>query len=119
MVQRLFLQTWINTHKGNSFRLDLPAKYIVCPDCHGRGRCLIDGLRGVDVTQSLTEDPDFSEAYMRGDYDTDCTECQGLRVRLIIDEDQLHPRMIARLRHMEREERLYQAEIHMEQKRGC
>jgi len=67
--------------------LELPGKFEVCHDCHGEGRTLCDGLRDVAFSSDeMAEDPEFAEAYFRGDYDDECRSCGGKRVVAVPDE---------------------------------
>ena len=59
----------------------VPFEFQVCGTCQGRGKHVnpsidCDGLTAED----FAEDPDFEEAYFRGDYDITCTVCNGKRV---------------------------------------
>ena len=54
----------------------LPAKYEICSTCRGTGG---HSLRFGAITQRDREewDDDSFEAYMRGDYDEKCEDCEG------------------------------------------
>ena len=56
---------------------EFPAQWEICHECRGEGRGLIEGLRGVDVTEMCQEDPDFFYDYAGGRYDTNCHRCGG------------------------------------------
>lgn len=95
------------TYKGEDFTLEytdkgdggyresyisftFPAEWEICHECRGEGRGLIEGLRGVDVTDMCREDPDFYYAYAGGRYDTHCHKCSGSGKRLhIVEQDSL------------------------------
>ena len=67
-----------------------PAEWEICHECRGEGRGLIEGLRGVDVTDMCREDPDFYYAYAGGRYDTHCHKCSGSGKRLhVVGQDSL------------------------------
>jgi hypothetical protein len=52
---------------------------VVCYTCHGSGKVLCDGLRGVAFTQSEMDDmdDDFEDDYFGGRYDVGCPVCGG------------------------------------------
>lgn len=113
------INRFVTTLKGNTWRLDLPAKYIVCPRCEGAGKHVNPSIDGQGLSPEDLEDPEFAEAYFSGHYDIECEECLGNRVKLVVDEDRLHPRMVQRLRLGEEMERHYEAERRMERRMGC
>lgn len=51
-------------------------RMAVCPSCGGTA--YHDNLG--DVTDMVSEDPDFAEDYMAGAYNVGCPRCNGLRV---------------------------------------
>jgi len=58
--------------------IEVPAKYEVCPECEGFGTELCCSLKGHAFSaEEMHEDPDFAEAYFRGDYDVPCSCCNG------------------------------------------
>lgn len=70
--------------------IDVPGKYEVCSTCNGKGTHVNPAIDGNGLTaRDFDEDPDFHEAYMRGDYDIQCTKCEGLRVKLVPDEEKM------------------------------
>lgn len=69
--------------------IELPAKYEVCPTCRGKGTHVNPAIDGHGLTrEDFDEDPDFEEAYFRGDYNVPCEECKGTRVVLVPNEPQ-------------------------------
>ena len=64
---------------------EFPAIWEICDECRGNGKGLIEGFRGVDVTDMCREDPDFYYAYRGGRYDTHCSSCSGSGKVLVID----------------------------------
>ncbi len=93
---RTLLKTWVTTKKGNSFEVPLPAKRIVCWACDGNGTELRGGLKGAVISEENLADPDFCRSYFGGDYDVSCSECKGLRVLDVVDEDALTKKMAER-----------------------
>jgi len=79
-----------------------PAFWEICHECRGDGRGLIEGLRGVDVTEMCQEDPDFYYAYAGGRYDTHCHKCAGSGKRLITSvQDSLEYKLYSAIKHLE------------------
>lgn len=77
------------------FEIDLPAKFEVCGTCEGKGTHVNRNIDGNGLTrEDFEEDPDFEEAYFRGDYDVQCEECGGARVVPVVDEDRCHPKLL-------------------------
>ncbi len=78
-----------------SFEVELPATRIVCPSCNGSGTQLCDSLRGVAFSPE-DMDPDFSQSYFGGDYDEQCSHCNGENVVLAVDEERVSQKMLKR-----------------------
>lgn len=72
--------------------VSLPAEYVVCGCCRGKGRYVNRNIDGNGITSSewselCADNEDFAENYMSGVYDVTCEECRGLRVVLeVVDE---------------------------------
>ncbi len=90
------IKAWVITRKGNSFEVALPAKRIVCDACNGEGTELRGGLKGLCISDEALEDPDFCRSYFGGDYDVPCSECKGLRVLDVVDDERLSVKMADR-----------------------
>ena len=66
---------------GEEIEYSLPAKFEVCTRCEGAGSHTNPSIDGNGISpQEFDEDPDFEEAYFRGDYDVTCSVCRGARV---------------------------------------
>ncbi len=69
----------------------LPAKYVVCSRCEGKGTHVNPSIDGHGITAEEWNGPDWSEEdkenYLTGFYDVACYECSGKRVTLAVDED--------------------------------
>lgn len=77
------------------FEVTLPSKFEVCPTCEGRGKHVNRNIDGNGLTrEDFEEDPDFEEAYFRGDYDVSCEECDGQRVFPVVDEAQANAKLL-------------------------
>jgi len=112
-------QTVSSTYKGEDFTFEFtdkgegryresyisftfPAFWEICHECSGNGRGLIEGLRGLDVTETCQEDPDFYYDYVGGRYDTNCYECSGSGKRLqMVEQDSLEYKLYQKIKHLE------------------
>lgn len=74
---------------GNWYRTNLPAKYVVCPRCEGRGTHVNPSVDGQGLSSEDLEDEEFREAYFGGAYDVRCFQCEGHRVVPQVDWDAL------------------------------
>lgn len=79
---------------GDEITVELPSKFVVCPNCEGHGTHLNNSMR--NHAYSLEEfeyefDEEEKEHYFRrgGMYDVVCEACGGNRVVSIVDEDRL------------------------------
>ena len=76
----------VETDDGEDTEYVIPSKYEVCPCCDGKGSHVNRSVDGHGISsEEFAEDPDFEEAYFRGDYDVGCEECGGKRVVLMPD----------------------------------
>ncbi len=88
---------------GSELELALPAKFELCPRCQGVGTHVNPSIDGNGLTrEDFDQDPDFEESYFRGDYDVQCSVCQGERVVSKVDFSRLTP---AQKRHLARHEK--------------
>ena len=63
------------------YKILMPTKRRICWKCDGKGTHVNPSIDGHGLTrEDFDEDPDFKEAYMRGDYDIQCTTCKGEKV---------------------------------------
>jgi hypothetical protein len=66
---------------GAEIEYALPAKFEVCSRCSGTGSHVNPSIDGNGLSrEDFDQDPDFEEAYFRGDYDVRCETCKGARV---------------------------------------
>lgn len=81
--------TLIDDH-GDETEHKLPSCWDICPRCSGNGThdhpVFSNGLSQED----FDEDPDFKDAYMRGEYDVVCGECNGSGKVLVPNEDAMN-----------------------------
>jgi RecJ-like exonuclease len=75
------------TDEEGDIEVDLPAKYEVCGRCNGEGKHDHSAFSNGVSREQFDEDPDFEEAYFRGDYDVVCEECKGRTTVLVVDAD--------------------------------
>lgn len=78
---------WMTVEEGTEAEVELPAKYEVCERCQGEGKHVNPSIDGNGISrEDFDQDPDFEEAYFRGDYDVNCEECKGRTTVLEVDE---------------------------------
>ena len=74
----------------DDIEVEIPTKFEMCQRCEGRGSHVNPAIDGHGISpEEFRDDPDFEEAYFRGDYDVPCHECKGLRVVMIPDRAKL------------------------------
>lgn len=71
-------------------QVPLPSKLEVCWRCRGEGVHDHEAFENGISQDQFDEDPDFRVDYMRGRYDVQCSECHGLRVVAVPDEERLN-----------------------------
>ena len=98
----------------------LPAKYVVCDNCQGKGSHVNRAIDGNGLTsEDFAEDPDFAESYFAGHYDVPCDVCKGKRVELVPDMNQCTPEQWAAYEQYQQDEWDYAAECAAERRMGC
>lgn len=74
--------------------VELPAHFEICDRCRGTGvhdhPAFSNGITASEFAEMEYDDPDFRRDYMRGRYDVRCSECGGLRVVPVVEEDRLN-----------------------------
>ena len=63
---------------------ELPWKWAICGRCDGHGQS--SEHLGCVTREDRDDDPEFFEAYMRGDFDRPCEHCEDGKVR-VVDRD--------------------------------
>jgi len=72
-------------------------EFVVCGLCGGEGKHVAPGIDAGGLSrEDLDNDPEFAEAYMRGDYDVPCVRCKGLRVIRADDAELLEQASVER-----------------------
>ena len=72
---------------GDLAVVEVPAKFVVCPECQGEGRTLARVFRG-ELDGDLQDDPNFMREYRKGGagiYGCSCGKCDGRRVITVPD----------------------------------
>ena len=87
----------------------LPSRWEICSRCRGNGTIVNPAVDGSGISpDEFREDPDFEEAYRRGDYDIPCVaDCDNGKVR-VPDEERMtaeHRRIYKVWRQQQREVR--------------
>lgn len=129
MDRRLKNHKWYDSFDESTmhFTLDreegemlIPADYVVCGICDGRGKYVNPSIDSNGISQEdFDNDPDFREDYFSGMYDVVCGCCDGKRVAPEIAWERLKPEDKRYLEQWFDDERAYQAECEMERKMGC
>ena len=66
---------------GDRYEIAVPGLREVCSNCNGEGSHVNRAIDGHGLTrEDFEEDPEFEEAYFRGDFDVACEECGGNKV---------------------------------------
>lgn len=101
----------------------LPAKYIVCPNCDGcgtdRGASVECDGGGFTSSEWADQDDDFKQDYLAGVYDKTYGYCDGKRVVLIPNRDQIEPALLDEIDEAEQDERDYRAMVAAERRMGA
>jgi hypothetical protein len=70
--------------------VEVPGRFEVCSKCQGEGTQLYGSLDGLAIpAEHFAEDPDFAEDYFGGRYDVQCSLCNGKRVELVPDVENM------------------------------
>ena len=72
--------------------LEIPAAYVVCGRCSGKGSHVNPNIDGHGISSEEWErdwDDDSREMYLSGGYDVCCEECHGQRVTLEADWERM------------------------------
>jgi hypothetical protein len=102
---------------GDIIELEVPSKFEVC---HGCGKHVNRAIDGNGISREQFEgDPDFEEAYFRGDYDVSCEDCCGQRVQLVADWAKMDEETKKLYEEHLQGERQYRLEIEAERRMGA
>ncbi len=105
---------------GDLMEIVIPSKFEVCDGCRGSGKHVNRAIDGNGISrEQFDEDPDFEEAYFRGDYDVICEDCGGNRVMLVADWAKMDEETKKLYDEHLREERSYRAERDAERRMGA
>lgn len=98
--------TYIDEVSGEEKTVDLPARWEICPRCRGEGKHVNPAVDGPGISpEEFREDPEFGEAYHRGDYDIPCEAgCDHGKV-LVVEEKGLSATQRQTLRLWHRQQR--------------
>lgn len=98
----------------------IPSKYEVCGRCKGHGTHDHPAFsNGFTSSEWAEMDQDSRDNYMSGAYDVMCTECDGQRVVLVPDFDNMTDELREIVEAEERAEREIRAAQRMERMMGC
>ncbi len=81
----------VENQEGELVELVLPATWVVCSRCSGKGTHVNPAVDGNGLTQEDFDEagPEFRDDYMAGVYDVPCYECNGARSILVPDRAKL------------------------------
>lgn len=100
--------------------IEIPAKWEVCETCDGRGTHVNPSIDSHGISpEEFAEDPDFAEAYFRGDYDQPCNECHGRTTVPVPDEARCGPELMKVINDHLDAEAAYAAECAAERRMGA
>jgi hypothetical protein len=114
---------WDEDDNEITHTIGMPIRWEVCDLCNGRGSHVDPRIdcNGLSFDE-LVDDPEFAEAYSRGDYDQTCNCCGGRTTIPVINDDHLNDdqkKHLERIWEQEREEAQYQRECAWERRMGC
>lgn len=110
--------TW--TDAGDEIEISVPAKFALCPRCRGVGSHVNPSIDGNGISpEEFRNDPDFEEAYFRGDYDVACHRCAGEKVIKVVDRERASQEELKAYDDQERELRELEAEEAAERRVGA
>ncbi len=111
MPSKVFLTKELFYENGDSGTYAFPATREKCDRCDGTGAMVNPAIDGNGITSAqFAEDPDFGEAYFRGDYDVICEDCKGEKIILVIDRKKSDSKMLGLLDEMNQVEWEIEAE---------
>ena len=85
-----FDRDWRSKFNTASDRRVLPHKWAVCDVCRGNGTHVNPSIDCGGLTaRDFDQDPDFAEAYWRGEYDQPCNKCGGRTTVPVPDFDRI------------------------------
>ncbi len=77
-----------------SGQIELPWKWSVCPTCNGKGRHVNPSIDCNGLTsEDFEADPDFLDEYFNGQYDQQCSQCNGRTTVPAVDWDAMSPEL--------------------------
>jgi len=83
---------------GNDESIDVPARWVVCPRCDGRGQHSNPAIDGHGIGAEEWNGPDWDdesrEAYRRGLWDVSCCRCGGRTTVLEVDRERCTPEQL-------------------------
>ncbi len=120
----LLFEQWLQKH-DISYRIDnenrllllVRSHFSVCPTCSGSGKVVNPAIDAGGLSaDDFRNDPGFREDYFSGAFDSDCTECQGLRV---VAQCELPEPLAAMVKSLEQDDADHLSERLSELRYGC
>ena len=115
--------TVYDNDNGDEVTRTLPAQYVVCPLCEGKGSHVNPSIDCGGISRDdFYDDPDFERGYFSGRYDVTCYQCHGKRVVPTINRAACHGPEAVTLKLLEEEwaeEAEFEACCRAERMFGC
>ena len=87
-LRELTIATGFDPDWDGIHTIELPAKFVVCDTCDGRGSHVNPSVDAHGLSrEDFDDDPDFRDDYRAGVFDMECAGCGGRRVVPVPDED--------------------------------
>ncbi len=81
---------------GAQVERQIPTVWAVCPVCRGKGSHVNPAIDAGGIAgHAFREEPEFMEAYQRGDYDQPCNRCGGRTTVRVVDRDACEAHLLA------------------------
>ena len=108
-----------NPETGEPEVVEVPAYYVVCPTCQGKGKHTNPSIDCDGLSPEDQEDEGFIYSYLVGHYDVACYGCNGTRVVPVIAREGVPKYVLDELDRREREEEEFLAISAAERRFGC
>ncbi len=106
--------------EGGDVKYEFPCDFQVCGTCDGKGKHVNPSIDAHGITQDeFYEDPGFEEAYMEGQYDVSCYECNGKRVMPHIRREHIDDKILQFIDEWIQDEISFRAECEFERRMGA
>jgi hypothetical protein len=113
---RMTANVTIRTEDDAEEEVDVAVRFEVCQCCDGKGKYVNPNIDRHGLSrEDFDQDPDFAEAYMEGQYDITCEECEGRRVVPVCMDE----KVLEKIQEKARADAEYRAECEAERRMGA